>query len=127
MTKDWAAVAKEVRERMQQLDMTQAELVQRSGLAPMTVRELVNDSARRRRSRATLAVLSEALGWPRDYLVDVVEGRRPSDPDRHDSILRELAEIRVELRTLDSSLSASDQVRAISDRLDRIEQRLSSD
>src|SRR5713226_7156020 len=64
MARDWAAVADAMKARLADLDMTQAELVQRSRLAPMTIRELLYNSAQRRRSDRTLAALSQALGWP---------------------------------------------------------------
>src|SRR6266568_927188 len=64
MARDWVAVAEAMKGRLAELDMTQAELVQRSRLAPMTIRELVHNTAQRRRSDQTLAAVSEALGWP---------------------------------------------------------------
>ena len=64
MARDWAAVADAMKSRLADLDMTQADLVQRSRLAPMTIRELLYNSAQRRRSDQTLAALSQALGWP---------------------------------------------------------------
>ena len=77
MIRDWAAVAAAMKVRLAELDMTQAELVQRSGLAPMTIRELLHNTAERRRSPQTLAALSEALGWPTGYLQAIAEGRDP--------------------------------------------------
>lgn len=127
MTKDWPAVAAVIRNRMQQLDMTQAELIQKSGLAPMTIREMINDSPRRRRSQATLAAVSEALGWPRSHLKQVLDGGAPRDPDRDDPILRELAELRESIRVLEERGDSADEVRAISSSLDRIEQQLTAD
>ena len=58
MPRDWAAVADAMKSRLADLDMTQADLVQRSPRAPMTIRELLYNSAQRRRSDQTLAALS---------------------------------------------------------------------
>src|SRR5437762_125972 len=40
MARDWGAVAEAMKSRLAELDMTQAELIQRSRLAPMTIRDL---------------------------------------------------------------------------------------
>jgi hypothetical protein len=45
MVKDWASVAEAMKARLAGLDMTQAELIQRSHPAPMTIRELLSNSA----------------------------------------------------------------------------------
>ena len=112
MARDWAAVADAMKARLADLDMTQADLVQRSRLAPMTIRELLYNSAQRRRSDQTLAALSEALGWPPGYLR--AEGRTPDDPDAGDPVLAELAAMK-------------DAVTALTSRIDAIEQQLADD
>ena len=114
MARDWAAVAEAMKARLAELDMTQAELVQRSRLAPMTIRELLYNSAQRRRSDQTLAALSEALGWPPGHLRAVAEGRDPGDPDAGDPVLAELAALK-------------DALTALTSRLDAIEQQLADD
>jgi transcriptional regulator with XRE-family HTH domain len=75
MTKNWDAVASAIRSRLDELDMTQAELAVRAGLAVETVRELRNNLVPRRRSPRTMSVLSEALNWPSDHLTAVLNGR----------------------------------------------------
>jgi len=87
MARDWAAVAQAMKSRLAELDMTQAELIQRSRLAPMTIRELLFNTAQRRRSNQTLAAASEALGWPSSHLLAVAEGRGPDDPYTADPVL----------------------------------------
>lgn len=106
MAKDWAAVADAMKSRLAELDMTQAELVQRSRLAPMTIRELLYNSAQRRRSDQTLTALSQALGWPPGYLQAVAEGRAPDDPDAGDPVLAELAALKDALTSLTSRIDA---------------------
>lgn len=114
MAKDWDAVAAAMRARLAELDMTQAELVQRSRLAPMTIRELLSNAAQRRRSAQTLSAVSDALGWPTDYLRAIADGRDPGDPDAGDPVLTELHELR-------------ESVSSISTRLDAIERQLAGD
>lgn len=111
VVRDWDAVATAIQGRLADLDMTQAELAQRAGVALMTVRELQHNLKPRRRNARTLAAVSEALGWPSTYLSEVVEGRSPSDPDGHDPVLTQLDTIHTELD-------------AITRRLDAIEHRL---
>lgn len=109
MARDWAAVADALKARLADLDMTQAELVQRSRLAPMTIRELLYNSAQRRRSDQTLAALSQALGWPPGHLQAVAEGRAPEDPDADDPVLAELAALKDALAALTSRIDAIEQ------------------
>ena len=106
MAKDWDAVAEAMKSRLSELDMTQAELIQRSRLAPMTIRELLYNTAQRRRSDQTLAALSEALGWPAGHLRAVAEGRDPGDPDAGDPVLAELAALKEMLTTLTCRIDA---------------------
>ncbi len=58
MARDWVAVAEAMKGRLAELDMTQAELVQRSRLAPMTIRELVHNTRSIRCSRSAAAARS---------------------------------------------------------------------
>ena len=109
MARDWAAVADAMKSRLADLDMTQADLVQRSRLAPMTIRELLYNSAQRRRSDQTLAALSQALDWPAGYLMAVAEGRGPRDPDASDPALAELAAMKDALTALTSRVDAIEQ------------------
>ena len=106
MARDWAAVAEAMKSRLAELDMTQAELIQRSRLAPMTIRELLYNTAQRRRSDQTLAALSGALGWPPGHLRAVAEGRDPGDPDAGDPVLAELAALKGMLTTLTCRVDA---------------------
>ena len=109
MARDWAAVADAMKARLADLDITQADLVQRSHLAPMTIRELLYNSAQRRRSNQTLAALSQALGWPPGYLQAVAEGRSPDDPDAGDPVLAELASMKADLAALTSRIDVIEQ------------------
>ena len=106
MARDWAAVAAAMKSRLAELDMTQADLIQSSRLAPMTIRELLYNTAQRRRSDQTLAAVSKALGWPAGYLRAIAEGRDPGDPDAGDPVLAELAELKKMVTTINSRLDA---------------------
>lgn len=111
MPKDWQAVSDAIKARLIELDMTQAELTHRAGVALETVRELQLNLRSRRRSPRTLAAVSEALGWPSDHLASIGDGQRPSDPDAGDPVLAELDAIK-------------DVLTGITTRLDTIERRL---
>jgi hypothetical protein len=112
MARDRAAVAAAMKSRLAELDMTQAELIQRSRLAPMTIRELLYNTAQRRRSNQTLAALSEALGWPAGYLRAVAEGREPGDPDADDPVMVELAALKDAISVINARLDAIEQQQA---------------
>lgn len=114
MAKDWAAVAAAIQTRLGELDMTQAELAARAGVALMTVRELQHNLTPRRRSPRTLAAVSEALGWPGDQLTRIAEGEHAPDPDADDPVLAELDAVKADLA-------------AVLRRLDAIERRLEID
>jgi transcriptional regulator with XRE-family HTH domain len=115
MARDWDAVAEAIRARMADLDMTQAELSQRAGVALMTVRELQNNLKPRRRSPRTLAAVSEALGWPADHLTAILGGAEPEDPDADDPVLAELDEIKEQLTAIASRLDAVERWQAAAD------------
>ena len=111
MAKDWDAVASAIRARMTEIDMTQADLAARAGVALMTVRELQQNLTPRRRNPRTLSAVSEALGWPADQLARILDGQGAVDVDRDDPVLSELDSLRTDLH-------------AIVQRLDAIERRL---
>ncbi len=114
MAKDWDAVASAIRARLAELDMTQADLAARAGVALMTVRELQHNLQPRRRNPRTLAAVSEALGWPGDQLARILEGEPAVDVDKDDPVLAELDAVKADLT-------------AIFRRLDAIERRLGTD
>lgn len=81
MSKDWQAVADAINTRMEQLDMTQAELAKRSGVAVATLRQ-IQHAVPKRRSPRTLADISEALRWPPTHLEKVADGEQPTNGDQ---------------------------------------------
>lgn len=109
--KDWDAVAAAIQARLGELDMTQADLAARAGVAPETVRELRTNLHPRRRSPRTLAALSEALGWPADHLSTVaIRGSTTADGDGIDdaelgAITEELSSIATRLHEIASELA----------------------
>lgn len=109
--KDWDAVAAAIQARLSELDLTQAELAARAGVAPETVRELRMNLHPRRRSPRTLSALSEALGWPTDHLSAVatrggaaVDGAGISDTELG-AITDELSSIATRLNEIASRLA----------------------
>lgn len=106
---DWDAVAGAINERMLRLRLTQRELSARSGVSLSTLRELQHGQAGRRRSNRTLASVAEALGWPADHLHRILRG----EP---------MAAAEVVGQGEESPVLA--ELRAIRERLDRIDARL---
>ncbi|MBA0124673.1 helix-turn-helix transcriptional regulator [Haloechinothrix sp. YIM 98757] len=114
MSKDWQAVSAAIKSRLDELDMTQAELSHRAGVALETVRELQHNLRPRRRSPRTLGAVSEALGWPSSHLAAIADGQSPDDPDVGDPVLSELDRI-------------NETLTYITARLDAIERQLADD
>ncbi|MBN9113373.1 MAG: XRE family transcriptional regulator [Pseudonocardia sp.] len=106
MAKDWDAVAAAIRARLLEMDITQAELATRAGVALMTVRELQHNLKPRRRSPRTLTAVSEALGWPPGRIAEILEGDLRTPADAKDPILRELDAVKHELALVASRLDA---------------------
>jgi hypothetical protein len=113
---DWAAVADAISDRLTQLRTTQMDVAARARVSLTTLRELQHNIGPRRRRPQTLSALSEALGWPPDYLAGVLHGdkARPHPDEEHDPVLRTLSSVETELRQL-------------RDRVDRIERQLAGE
>lgn len=78
---DWAAVAKAINERTNELGWRQRELAERSRVSQAVVREIQRHTVERRRSARTLEALSVTLGWHPQHLDAVLHGRRPPAAD----------------------------------------------
>lgn len=113
MTEDWAAVSRAIIARMDELDLTQRELIDRSRVSKAIVGELQNNSVQRKRSDRTLEALSEALQWHPNHLKAVLNGHplpRPNDP-----VVTSEKDIPGRLTVIENEL------RLINDRLERID------
>ncbi len=109
MAENWAAVATELRERLDERGMTMTDLAARSGVSLTTVRELVHVLNTRRRQPRTLASLSAALGWPEDHLGTVLRGRATATLPANDlaAVRRELRDLRQRVEALERSSGTS--------------------
>ena len=114
---DWDAVAQAIRNRLAETRMTQMDVASRARLSLTTLRELQHNLNPRRRRPQTLAAVSEALGWPPDYLGQVLRGERPEphanevrDPvlAALDSLGREIRELRDRVEQIEHQLAAED-------------------
>lgn len=104
MAKDWAAVAATMKARLEELGMSQADLIRTTKMAPMTIREILFHEVERKRSPRTLEALSVALRFPPNHLACVLDGADiPADP------LGELRAEVVDLRTRVAALEANRQ------------------
>lgn len=81
MSEDWVAVGEAISRRMREIKMSQLDLAALSNVSVATIREIQHHNVSRHRNPRTLASLSEALGWPRRYLEDILHGRPPAEPD----------------------------------------------
>ncbi len=77
MSEDWAAVAKAINQRVNELGWRQKELAERSNVSQAIVREVQHRTVERRRSPRTLESLSTALGWHPQHLDAVLHNRMP--------------------------------------------------
>lgn len=105
---DWQAVARLTNERMQEVTMTQRELSERSGVSIATLRR-IQHGENQARSRATLASISRALGFPDDHLWNIAMRRTAgTDDDGHGDvqIREELAELRHRVERIEEQLSS---------------------
>jgi transcriptional regulator with XRE-family HTH domain len=103
VAQDWAAVAKAINERVNELGWLQRELAKRSHVSQAIVREIQHHVVERRRSPRTLESLSAALGWHPQHLDAVLHGRPPPEPDE----------------------PVTDRANTLWSRLDALEQRIS--
>ena len=88
------------------LRLKQADLAQRSGISPATIREITNSPRPRRRYGRTLTALSEALDWPAGYLDAVLTGR-----EERPGVVEEVAALRAELEAVKRRLEALERSR----------------
>jgi predicted transcriptional regulator len=115
VSEDWAAVARAINQRVNELGWRQRELAERSHVSQAIIRELQHHVVERRRSRRTLESLSTTLGWHPQHLEAVLHGRRPprvaeSDDalwsrldaleQRMDEIIERLDDLRTDLSTV---------------------------
>lgn len=99
---DWDAVAQAISARLADTRMTQMEVASRARVSLTTLRELQHNLNPRRRRPQTLAAISEALGWPSDYLAQTLHGGRPQPhPDEAaDPVLQVVDQLEYEVRDL---------------------------
>lgn len=117
VSEDWAAVAKAINERVNELGWRQRELAERSHVSQAIVREVQHHTVERRRSPRTLESLSTTLGWHPKHLEAVLHGQRPPEADepvadagdtlwsRLDALEQRLAEITERLDGIESGIS----------------------
>jgi transcriptional regulator with XRE-family HTH domain len=77
VAEDWVAVAEAITGRMRELKLSQRDLAVHSNVSVATIREIQKHRISRRRNPRTLESLSESLGWPRQQLDAVLNGRLP--------------------------------------------------
>lgn len=110
MGKDWDAVATAINTRMDELQITQRELAENSGVSPATLRQLQHNYAPRRRSPRLLTAVSQGLRWPDDHLARILDGDEPEGGDV-ESLRDDLRQVRDQLERLQERVSTLEQSR----------------
>ena len=104
MADDWVGVAEAITGRMRELKVSQRDLAVHSNVSVATIREIQRHRIKRRRNPRTLESLSESLGWPRQHLDAVLNGRlapETAEPDGDEADLRSrLDELEQQLATI---------------------------
>ncbi len=102
VAEDWDAVARAIQDRLTETRATQMDVASRARVSLTTLRELQHNANPRRRRPQTLSAVSEALGWPPEYLTRVLQGE-PSHahPDESsDPVLKSLKDLEDEIADL---------------------------
>jgi hypothetical protein len=88
------------------------DVAARAKVSLTTLRELQHNLNPRRRRPQTLAAVSEALGWPTDYLARVLAGedQPPTAQETDGSVLGRLQVLEEQIRALTDRLAAVEQV-----------------
>jgi transcriptional regulator with XRE-family HTH domain len=68
----WAAVGRAVSRRMDRLGISKAELARRVRSSETTIRDIARGIGQHNESM--LVAISAVLGWPTDYLVNILDG-----------------------------------------------------
>lgn len=108
---DWDAVAHAVRNRLDEMRVTQMDVASRARVSLTTLRELQHNLNPRRRRPQTLSAVSEALGWPSDYLGQVLRGE-PAEPHTYevrDPVLQSLKSLENEIELLRGRVARVEQ------------------
>ena len=115
VAEDWAAVARAINQRVDELGMSQRTLAERAQVSSAIIREIQQNKIQRRRNAKTLEALSVALNWPAEYLSAVLDGRNPTQvsgrradeiPDRLTAMERQLRSITKQLEKLNANMEA---------------------
>ncbi len=114
---DWDAVAEAIQARLSDMRMTQMDVASRAHVSLTTLRELQHNISSRRRRPQTLGAISAALGWPSDYLEQVLRGDHPEPhPDEAgdplltaiDDLGHDIRQLRSRVETLEQRLAGED-------------------
>lgn len=103
----WQVVADVVNARMAERDILQRDLAEKARIGVSTLRS-IQSGEDRQRSRATLANLSRALGFPEDYLWGVSESGEAGDVAGTITVERlqgEIAELRQRVEAIETKLA----------------------
>lgn len=111
MSEDRVAVGEAILRRRSELKITQKELGKRSKVSTATIRQIENRTGHHRHSPRTLEAISEALGWPPQYLGNVLNGRpqpeaveQVTDAETLESLLQGVKELLRKINAVEQRL-----------------------
>jgi hypothetical protein len=108
---DWDAVARAIQHRLDETRTTQMDVASRAQVSLTTLRELQHNLNPRRRRPQTLSAVSVALGWPADYLAQVLRGEtaEPHADESKDPVLTALKGLEQEIHALRARVEQIEQ------------------
>jgi transcriptional regulator with XRE-family HTH domain len=104
VSEDWLAVGDAVSSRMRERGITQKQLAERSKVSPATIRQIQHHNGSRKHGPRTLEALSDALGWPSQYLDNVLNGRGQQETADEMALLSRLSALEQQLSKISAIL-----------------------
>lgn len=113
----WAAVGKAVGKHRRARKISQEELAGMAKTGLSTIKEIENHTRERKRAKETLERISKALGLKKEYLDEILDGRRTLDEGTDEPSLASLSKILTQvigkLDTIETHMASIDASLAV--------------
>jgi hypothetical protein len=109
-----AAAARAINERMGQLKLSVEDVQERSGLSVNTAHRITEQLGSHNKS--TWVALAAALDWPRDYLLNILDGRADKNVPVQSPLEAHLAKLAESLSALQQKVDGIDDVVHVTDK-----------
>jgi transcriptional regulator with XRE-family HTH domain len=93
-----------IKDRMLELGMSVEQLAALTEISAPSIRQIRNQPDKHRPTPKTLKLISEALGWPSKYLVNILNG------DRQEEAAGQAMDDKARLDSLESRMSTQEQL-----------------